>query len=183
MADLTTWSVVQGRFSLDASEQTEIERLISLATARCERYTGRTLAAADVTLQLDGTGAQTLDLGEWPINSVESVHVDPDRMFGSDSEVTDYVVLSNRGHLYRDDYWTRGTYNVKVVANVGYSTVPDDLEESIVQLVGYWHQSASVMYLEGATGEPESWQNQYTGPMDIPFQVHKVWSEFRRIPL
>lgn len=183
MAPLTTWGTVQSRFALDASQETEIERLISLATARCERYTGRTLAATDVTLQLDGDGTQTLDLGQWPVNSVDAVRIDEDRAFGQDTEVDDYVVISSRGHLHRDARWPRGVQTIQVEANVGYEQVPEDLEESIVQLVGYWHQSASVVYLQGESGEPESWQNQYAGPMDVPFQVHKIWSQFRRVPL
>lgn len=178
--DLTTWATVQTRFSLDASDETEIERLISLASVRAETVTNRVLGAADVTRYYDGNGRDLLDLREYPVNSVTSVHVDQDMDFEAEDAVTDYKVLTDLGMLYRSGGWTAGTQNIKVVANVGYSTVPEDLEESVIQLVGYWHQSTSVTYLEGDTGTPESYQNQYTGQMDIPFQVHRIWSEYRR---
>lgn len=181
MADLTTWSTVQNRFSLDASRQSETENLISVASLRAEHHTGRILAASDETWTLDGKGGHKLIIGEHPINSVASVYIDPDRNFGAGTEVTDYVVRSNLGQLWRDRGWPRGVANIEVTANVGYATVPADLEESIIQLVGYWLDAPAINWIGGEEGTEGGYQSQYTGAMDIPFQVMKVWDYYRRL--
>lgn len=181
MADLTTWSAVQSRFSLDSGQQAETENLISVASSRAEHYTGRILAAQDQTFQLDGHGGRTLVLGEYPINSVASVYIDADRSFGADTEVTDYVVRSERGSLHRDKGWPRGYLNIEVTANVGFAAVPADLEESVIQLVGYWLDSPAINWIGGEEGTEGGYQSQYTGAMDIPFQVINVWAYYRKL--
>jgi len=181
MADLTTWSTVQNRFTLDASRQSETEQLISVASVRAEHYTGRVLAAEDKTFTLDGTGTQKLIIGENPINSVASVYVDSKRNFTADTEVTDYVIRSELGQLWRDGAWPRGVANIQVTANVGFDTVPADLEESVIQLVGYWLDSPAINWIGGEEGTEGGYQSQYTGAMDIPFQVMKVWGYYRRL--
>jgi hypothetical protein len=178
MSDLTTWSNVQTVLELDASVQAEAERLISVASRRCEDYCGRVLSAETVTRQLDGSGRRLLDVGDYPIRSVTSVHVDSDRAFGASTEVTDYIIR-DAGYLYRDTPWPRGVANVRVVAEVGYQTVPADLEESIIQLVGYWIDTPRVSWLEGGADEGD-YQARYTGVMDVPFPVRILWDNYRR---
>lgn len=183
MADLTSWSTVQNRFGLDSEQEEETEHLISVASARAESHAGRILAATDVTWDLSGRGTRKLIVGEWPINSVDSVYIDSDRSFGSDTEVTDYVILSELGQLWRDKGWPRGVANIRVEANVGYDPVPADLEESIIQLVGYWLDAPTINWIGGEEGTEGGYQSQYTGVMDIPFQIAKIWMDYRKIPV
>lgn len=182
MADLTTWATVQTRLNLDASQQAETERYITVASVRAEQYTRRTLAAVDDTFLLDGTGRVALDLGQWPVNSVTSVHVDNTRAFTPDTEVTDYIIRSDIGHLVGATSWPRGIANVRVVANVGYTSVPADLEESVIQLVGYWLDSPQVSWLTPqAGGDTASMSTNYVGVMDLPFQVRSIWDHYKRM--
>lgn len=183
MADLTTWLTAKSVLDLNDSQQTDTERLISIASARADNHTSRRLAAQDVTLYLDGRGGMSLDVREHPINSVTSVHMDSGRDFGSDTEVTDYDILSERGQLFRSGGWAKGKQNIKVVCNVGYATVPDDLEESILQLVGYWLQSPNVGWLETGSAEAGGYQTRYVGVLDVPFQIRNVWDAYRRVPV
>jgi hypothetical protein len=137
----------------------------------------------DKTFTLDGTGWRSLIINEWPINSVASVYIDSERNFGSETEVTDYVIRSNLGQLWRDRVWPRGVANIEVTANVGYDPVPADLEESAIQLVGYWLDAPAINWIGGEEGAEAGYQAQYTGAMDIPFQVAKIWHEYRKVPL
>lgn len=181
MSDLTTWATVQTRLGLTTEQQSEAERYITVASARAEQYTRRVLAADDVNLLLDGSDRIVLDLKEWPINSVSSVKVDPTRQFSADSEVSDYTIRSDLGHLIGRSAWPRGVANIKVEANVGYATVPADLEESIIQLVGYWIDSPQVSWLSPQTGgDVPSVQTNYVGVMDLPFQVRNIWDGYTR---
>lgn len=130
---------------------------------------------------LDGSGTSLLDLGQWPINSVTSVNVDRIRSFESDSAVTDYTIDSVRGVLWRSSVWPRGKANIKVVANVGYTDVPADLEESVIQLLGYWIESPQISFLNAQESAPTGgYQTNYVGVMDIPFQVRNIWDSYRR---
>jgi len=182
VASLTSWATVQARLSLEAEQQATTEHLIAVASRRAEQHAKRTLAADAVTLQLDGTGTRRLDLREWPINSVTSVHVDSDLTFGADTEVTDFGTISERGTLYRQGLWPKGYANVKVVANVGYATVPDDLEESVIQLVSYWLESPQISWLSPQLGgDAQSFQANYTGVLDVPYQIRHVWDMYRRL--
>ncbi len=137
MADLVTWSTVKARLGLDDSEQTNVEALISVASAAADRYTDRNLAAADYTLLLDGSGSKRLLLPDWPINTVAAVYVDTNRKYGVGSEVTDYVTYTH-GMLYRAGGWPEQPQAVKIECNLGYSTVPADLENAVVELVAYY---------------------------------------------
>jgi len=181
MADLTTWTTVQNRFGLDSARQSETENLISVASTRAEHHCGRILAAQDVTRTPSGTGRGKLDIGEYPINSVASVYIDSDRAFGADTEVTDYVIFEKTGFLWRDAGWPKGVANIQVTANVGYTPTPADLEDAIVHLVGYWLDSPAISWIGGEDGTEGGYQSLYTGAMDIPFQVVKVWDFYRRL--
>lgn len=187
---------VKNRLGLEATQQTETETLIAVASKRCEQHTKRILAARDLTLYLDGDYSQRLDLRQWPINSVTSVHVDSEMAFGAETEVTNYKVVADRGILFKIDRWPSGYANVKVVVNVGYSpatydsdgnvdtesTVPTDLEESIIQLVSYWLESPGISWLSPQTGgDAANLQTNYVGALDIPFQIRHIWDMYRRI--
>lgn len=177
---ITTWSHVQSRLELDAADETKATELIDIASARAEKYIGRVIAATDIIKYFDGTSRKLLQINQWPINTVSNVYIDSGMDFATESEVTDYKILSDRGVLFRSSGWGFETQSVKVVANVGYITVPDDLLESIVQLVGYWLNSPTMGWL--STGEAQSggYQTQYVGVMDIPFQIRNLWDEYRR---
>lgn len=131
---------------------------------------------------LNGPGRIALDLREWPIQSVTSVHVDQKHQWGSASEVTDYITDSEKGWLLRTAYWPRGFANIRVVAEVGYSEIPVDLEESVVQLVGYWLESPGISWLSPQTGgDAASLQTNYVGSLDLPFQIRNVWDHYKRM--
>jgi hypothetical protein len=97
---------------LAGTQKAETEHLVSVATRRAEQHTKRTLAADDRTFYLNGDNSQRLDLRQWPVNSVASVHVDPEMDFGAGTAVTDYKIVSERGVLFRMGRWASGYANV-----------------------------------------------------------------------
>lgn len=181
MANLTTWEKVKARFDLADAQEAEVENLISVATARADHYTGRTLAAESKTFYCNGEGTPRLIVGQWPINSVTAVYIDNTQVFGAGSEVTDYEIMTDFGALYRAGGWPTESHNVKVIANVGYADIPADLEESIIQLVGYWLQSPQISWLGTGDAQGGGYQTQYVGVMDLPFQVRNVWDYYREV--
>lgn len=181
MADLTLWATVKSRFDLEDAQQAEVENLISVATARAEHYTGRVLAAEERTFYVSGDGVARLMLEQWPINSVSAVYIDSTQEFAAASEVTDYKIVSDLGALYRAGGWPSGWNNVKITANIGYASIPADLEESVVQLVGYWLQAPQISWQGTGDAASGGYQTQYVGVMDLPFQVRNVWDHYRAV--
>lgn len=178
---LVTWATVQARLDLADAQETLTTRYIDVASVRANQHTGRELAARDATVALDGTGTTMLFLPQYPVNSITSVKIDSSRTFGSTAAVTNYYT-DDDGILIRDCGWPYGKRNVQVVGNFGYETTPDDLEESIIQLVGYWLDSPNISFLnpqEGAAGG--GYQTNYVGVMDLPFQVRNVWDMYRAV--
>ncbi len=178
---LVTWLGIKARLDLEDSQQTLVESLIDVASVRANAHTRRSLAARDATVYVDGTGTDVLPLPNYPINSVDNVYIDQYREFSSDSEVTEYTIDTDS--LWRWKKWRKGTKNVKVVGNFGYETTPDDLEESIYQLVNYWLESPNVGWLETGSAEAGGYQTRYVGVLDVPFQIRNVWDVYRRVPV
>lgn len=181
MTDLVSWTDLKSALSLDDEQETEAKRLISIATSRAEHYTGRTLGSEEVTRQYSGNNRRLLVLSDWPVVEIASVYIDQDMDFGSDTEVTDYKVRDDIGALYRAVRWPEGTGNVKVIGTFGYETVPEDLQESIIQLVGYWLDSPTVGWVGSGSLEDGGYQNRYIGVGDLPFQVRQVWDLYRKV--
>jgi hypothetical protein len=112
-----------------------LEDLINQATQIAETKTGRKLKARDCTVTLDGPGGDVLLLPEYPVNSVSTVHLDPDRQFGGETEITDYYLETAAGLLHYDAGWGSAPQSVRVTLNAGLEPVPEDLKECVVELV------------------------------------------------
>jgi hypothetical protein len=177
---LVDWQTVRDHLGLDDSEQAKAELVINAASETANRYAERKLAATDYTHTLDGSGREELRLPQYPVNSITSVHVDVDREFGSDTEVTDYLTYSDEGILVRTDAgtWPSARQSVRVVYNAGYSTVPSELQIAVLEVVDYnWRRLASrsigtrSMSGEGVTTEFE---------LTIPTNAQRVFEGYRR---
>lgn len=180
MAELTTWAKAQERLGYTAGEKAVVEGWIAAACAAADTYTNRKLAAADYTLQLDGPGRQVLQLPQWPINSVTSVHQDATRAFGAATEVTDYVQYDDIGHLWRQTGWSEGRATIQVVCNLGYSTVPADLENAVIELVSYYYerQKAQAIGIRAITS-PDGINTAYE--LEAPLGVRRTFARYRKV--
>ena len=142
MADLTTRAEVKEALKLTGTtDDAFIDDLIAACTPFCQAITGYTLVndAAHVRV-LDGEGFDVIDLRERPVNSVTSVWEDFERVWGSDTLLTagtDYYLDARNGLLYRANGlpWIDWPQSIKVQMNVGYSTIPKDLERAAIEIV------------------------------------------------
>lgn len=61
-----------------------------------------------------------------------------------DEPYDDYEVYEDEGRLYRSSCWPRGVKNLPVKYTGGYSTMPDDLKQVVLDMVEYaWDQKSS----------------------------------------
>lgn len=138
LAEFKTHEGIVGT-SLDAF----VTAMIPRSLAALERLTNRKLEAASFTEDYGGNGTPNLFLRYPPINSITEIKESDTRDFASVTAIpsSDYVLDSEAGILKRVEateiavlrtgaIWPSGDYNIRVVYNGGFSTVPEDLKEA-----------------------------------------------------
>jgi hypothetical protein len=139
-----------------------LAQVLSMAEATIRRACGRDLSngfeSTSRTEYIDGTDAETVQLSEWPVTTMTSVHIVDDA--GELDEVTDYRVNTKTGVLryigaapsrvvamvpgYMDSMrfgvvpcWPSGHQNIKVVYTGGYATIPGDIVFAVHRLMDF----------------------------------------------
>jgi hypothetical protein len=141
--DLTTLANVKGYLRREFADpaygtfDVELSRLIRSVSAEVRRATDRDLdvPAASKTDRFDGDGGTRWLCEEYPVTAISSVTVDgvpvpeqPDAQ--SNGWFLDGDAVELVGYAF-----TCGRGNVSIVYSAGYSTVPTDLEDAVIQLV------------------------------------------------
>lgn len=106
-----------------------IEDLISRVTDMFHKYCGvDQFKSKSYTEYYSGSGTRELFTDQRPIISVESIAIDHDWIWGTDSTVasTDYAIMDDCIVL-KATYFTTGTRNIKVIYTAGFATIPNDL--------------------------------------------------------
>lgn len=137
----------------DTRDDSRIQQAIDIVSAAMHRHLAREYvlneAGTSVTEYHDGEGRSEIELEEWPIQSVASVHDSPDRSYGAGDLLTantDYLVESTQhgarirllpqGEAFsvlrgtETSTFFAGVANVRVVYVPGYATraaLPRDL--------------------------------------------------------
>lgn len=139
---LTTLANVKALKGITATDQdAEITRLITAAGEYVARYCRRTFEqdAALVEYTSAKSGQTTLLLDRPPINSIASIYDDPLRAYGATTLIAaaNYVIENAAAGLVRLDgvSFAEGVNNVKVTYSGGYATIPEGLEEAVIELV------------------------------------------------
>ena len=121
---LATVQNAQDLLGYTVDDQSRVESLINMASARIESYCRRRLAARDWVLTLDGPGGCALVLPHRPLNSVAHLYQDTARAFGAETEIASasFGLMKEAGivRLY-DGTFHAGADTVKVECNAGYA--------------------------------------------------------------
>lgn len=135
----TTLAYVREHLHIGISEtyfDDQLSNLINRSLAILEAYIGHGIKSRTITEYYDGDGTNKLVLNKWPLISVTSIHVDSERVFGSDylMDTDDYYVDTEHGivEVFQETgsgpvSFECGVKNVKVVYVAGYATIPADL--------------------------------------------------------
>lgn len=138
---------------------TFLESCVDAATAQAELYTARKLKARDYSYDsadeaydadnavIDGNGLDRIAVPQYPIVSLTTLLVDGVEI---DARATvyesGYVLDKAAGIVMLAGYlFTAGLRNIELVYNAGYSTVPDDLEQAVIE-------QAAILYKESSVG-------------------------------
>lgn len=185
---LATFADAKARFGYADSEQTNVEGLINTASARIELYTKRLLAARTSTYYLDGNGLDKMVMPEWPINTITTIHIDDERVFGTDTLIasTDYYLDAENGiiELYEDTFSTEGERRVvKIVGNFGYATTHlkyPVLQAACLEYVDWLKTRYASSGSIGKKGEYSADRVSISYETDMPMHVKSAVDDFVR---
>jgi uncharacterized phiE125 gp8 family phage protein len=135
---------------------TLLENLIDRATALFESFTGRNLMARDYSYDsssddydadnaiLDGNGFDQIILPQYPINSVTTLRINEIEIDARDGIYSlGYVVDAKAGIIRLAGYlFSEGWGNVELEYNAGYSAVPKDLEQAVIEQAAWMHKQS-----------------------------------------
>ena len=146
MTDFTTAAKVKSFFQI--STNTAIDALLAeilpRITKEIQTICDRELFEATYTKYLSGNGTDTLMVPEYPITEITSIHDDIDRVYGADTllAATDYIFHAGSANALTGiikGYYTifsQGEENIKIVFKAGYATMPGDIEEAAILMIG-----------------------------------------------
>ncbi len=141
MSDATAITTVQDILdfvSVDSSpDDPLIQNLIDRKTEMFEKYCGvDSFYIADYVEYYDGNGTRNLFVKNNPLNSIAEIADDSDWTWDSDSIIdsSDYRIVESRYVAYKN-LFNMGLQNVRVTYNSGYSVIPLDLVEVMIEEV------------------------------------------------
>lgn len=183
--DLITATAVMAVGGMADAESTIIADMITRASHTANTKTNRLLKARALTEYYNGDGSISLITKQRPINSVAGLYQDAGREFSADSLVDSdlYSIMSDEGQIIATGtVFYRGIQIIKLVYNAGYSTVPADLEEAVLELVLYWYEmqykNKSVgVSSRGGDGRTVTYHKEIPSHVqDIFWHYYKYWS-------
>jgi hypothetical protein len=128
----------------DTTHDTWLDTQIAREQKEAEKYCHYAFNRATYTEYHDGDGSSIIMLKNLPIESITSIHDDPDRVYDSEHLIdsTDYVLYSGSGKVQLDGLITTiGLNNIKVIyvagygAGAGQTTPPEDIKKALILLV------------------------------------------------
>jgi len=139
MADFCTLADVKTWLNIDDTNTNSDELLTSLITsgsAYIENWTNRSFSVTSTTYRVNGNGSSVMLVKDYPINSVTSVTVSGIAYTASNGTSTGFMFDENTIYLIGAKF-TKEIQNVSIVFNYGYATIPAELKQVVVELVGY----------------------------------------------
>ena len=138
------------------AEDTNLDALIARADALFAGYIGLpsptvggnpTLEDSTHTIYLDGPGSQSLQLPFLPVQSITSIHDSELRTYDAPDLVaaSDYELFGDEGLVRLKDSSAHGLWSeykraIKVVAVIGWATIPEAIKHAAGLQVAHWFQ-------------------------------------------
>jgi hypothetical protein len=151
-----------------------------------DKYLSFKLVASDYTLHLDGpmfTDRSVLQLPIRPINSIASVHSDPNLVYGSDTAIdaTEYILDKALGRLILKPQVATNGFDtafraIKVVCNAGYTTTTNKLEHAVCVYASQLHRQKSS---QGKESSGQRGSSVKYSPKSMPFEVKEILYSIR----
>jgi hypothetical protein len=157
LADLKAWLNIPG-----TTDDGLLQRLLTAVSTCMQNWMNRTIPSAPYTETRDGSGSDTLCLGNTPITAVTSLVVNGiPQVASSDGSQPGFVFSDSAVYLIGSRFPV-GRRNVQVVYTAGFATVPVDLAQACIEQAAHQYLEKSHIGQSG-TG---------MGPEHISFREH-----------
>jgi len=174
---LVTWEKIKVILNLDDDQQETIEFLISSASFQAEKLADRILAAQDIDITIDGTGAREYLLPSYPVNNTEMIRVNDNEL-----QPNEYSVKNN-GIIRFKNYRPSGYDAISYKGNIGYETIPEDLQQAVIEIVSAnirrFTTSGGLVGIKSMTANGAV-TTQYE--LDIPLTARSTFLKYAREP-
>lgn len=172
---------------LTTAQNGTISALILLIDGVISNYCGWNMLAKDYTAKkFNGNGDTELDLGVYPVNSVDEVLIYEDLTYTTNEDVTaDVTAAEDEGVLLFKDgatAFTSGRRNVSITFNAGFTEeeMPDDLKYAASYLVAIEYTKIDKETLGVAEQKFNNLEEKFETD-DLPVLVKRVLDRYRKI--
>ena len=120
-----------------SDDDTLIQNLIDRKTELFTKYCHLdSFFVTDYTEYYDGNNSPYLFVKNFPINSITEIAVDSDWEWNTEDVIDsdDYRVVE-KNYIVYNDYFSEGLQNIRIKYNAGYSVIPLDLKEALIEEV------------------------------------------------
>lgn len=136
--DLTTLAKAKQWLGLEkGTEDALLSQLLTAASAFIQSKMNRSIMTANYTETRDGLGSDALMLANYPISAVSSLVINGQAVLPSPG-------FGQAGYLFNDTQiilatavFSQGRRNVTVSYTAGFTICPLDVEEAVIELVGF----------------------------------------------
>ena len=129
--------MMMGDAKYPADQRDRVIGLINWISSRAVAVAGRSIIEASRTIVVDGTGTSRIYLPIIPVVSVESIIIDPLRVFGGAS-LTDYYLNKSSGVVtLNQEIFPCGDSNVQIGFTAGYTqeTLPEEVKKACLEAI------------------------------------------------
>jgi hypothetical protein len=178
--NLTTLSNVKAWLGLQqvATDDDLLSRMISAYSRAVYSYLARNILTAQYNETRNGTGTSTLYLVHIPVQRVVSLEIDGQAILPSPDTKTPGWVLARDAVYLRGRIFPRHKQNVNVVYVAGYDEVPFDIEQAVIEWVGFRYREKNRTGAQSKALAGETGSFMVTA---IPPQVQHLIDQYKKV--
>ena len=178
--DLTTLANAKEWLELDSSLTSDdalLARLISAASGFIRIWCNRDFVRQPYVETRSGNGGRSIVLAQWPIVSVESLVIDGQPVPPAPANGAGYLISRSMVMLV-GYFFARGAANIQISYTAGYATIPPEIEDACIQLVGFRYRERSRIgkSSESMGGETTAYQVR-----DVPAGVRTILDQYKMV--
>lgn len=178
--DLTT--VPNAKAWLGGVEQTLddtlLERLITAASVCAVNVMNRNILTDSYVEKYDGTGTATMMVLNYPISAISSLKVNGQAIPAQDAVPNPGYNFSGARVALSCYEFCRGKNNVEISYTAGFATVPYDIEQAVLEIVGIKYREISRI---GITQQTMAGENISYFSKDIPPLAMTIFKQYARV--